>query len=556
MASGALPLHNADVRSLGPLVVYHGIVCGDLKMTASSGNDAAEGLAETIVPRTPAGNLDETVVGSQAPPASSAAVSPSSAAETVIGDFRIQRKLGQGGMGAVYLAHQISLDRPCALKVMAKELANKPGFVERFVREARSMAKMEHPHVVSCYAVGEDKGTHYVAMELMDGQSMQKWVDQQKILPVADALLVTITVAEALQHAHDLKMIHRDIKPDNILVTKKGVVKVADLGLAKATDEDMSMTQSGTGLGTPHYMPPEQARNAKYVDHRSDIYALGVTLYHFVTGKVPFSGESVIELITNKEKGTFTPAHRLNNKIPERLSLMIDRSMAKDPKARYQTMKDFVRDLSSLGLAGTTLSFIDHPQKAEQRGASSRASSASNTAPAPAAAARPQTPASRASGVAAAPGAPAPAGAAGSADGTWFVRMVKEGKPTIAKLSTGQILAAIKTDKIETSTQVAASAKGPFLPLPQVPAFEAEARRMIGRMQANAKSRSLAGEYAKLEKQYDRRKWWQMLARFKDGTLGFVGLILYLAAVAAVIAGILYGINRFNPELLKSVWPK
>jgi len=523
-------------------------------MTTSPGNDAAEGLAETVVPSAPAKNLDETVVGPQAPGgASPAAARP---AETVIGDFRIQRKLGQGGMGAVYLAHQISLDRPCALKVMARELASKPGFVERFVREARSMAKMEHPHVVSCYAVGEDKGTHYVAMELMDGQSMQKWVDEIKVLPVGDALLVTITVAEALQHAHDLKMIHRDIKPDNILLTKKGVVKVADLGLAKATDEDMSMTQSGTGLGTPHYMPPEQARNAKHVDHRSDIYALGVTLYHFVTGKVPFSGESVIELITNKEKGTFTPAHRLNNKIPERLSLMIDRSMAKDPKARYQSMKEFVRDLSSLGLSGTTLSFIDHPQKAELRVGASRSSSASNIAPPPSPAARTQAASSRSSGTAAAPGAvPAPASTA-AADGTWYVRVMKEGKATLSRMSTGQILAAIKTDKLDSATQVASSAKGPFLPLPQVPAFEDAARKMIGRQHANAKSRSLAGEYAKLEKQYNRRKWWQMLSRFRDGTLGLVGLVLYLVAIAALIAGILYGINLFYPELIAKLKPK
>ena len=471
---------------------------------------------------------------------------PASAPE-LLGDFRVERKLGQGGMGAVYLAHQVSLDRPCALKVMARELASKPGFVERFVREARSMAKMQHPHVVQCYAVGEDQGTHYVAMELMDGKSMQNWLDELKVLSAADALSVTITVAEALQHAHDLKMIHRDIKPDNILVTKKGVVKVADLGLAKATDEDMSMTQSGMGLGTPHYMPPEQARNAKYVDHRSDIYALGVTLYHFVTGKVPFGGESVIELITNKEKGTFTPAHRINNKIPERLSLMIDRSMAKDPKARYQSMKDFVRDLESLGLAGGGLSFID--------GASKGRSAASGVS-AP----------SRASGVAASPAArtaAAPARTAASTspatpstEGTWFVKMVRDGSPTIVKMTAAQVLTAIKADKLDSSTQIAANAKGPFLPLPQVPAFEDAARKMLTRQHANAKSRSLAGEIAKLEKQYDRRKWWQMLARFKDGTLGFVGLILYLVVVAALIAGILYGINMFYPDLLARFRPK
>src|SRR5690606_22172413 len=120
---------------------------------------------------------------------------------SVLGDFELKKKLGQGGMGAVYLAHQISLDRDCAVKVMSKELAAKPGFVDRFVREARSMAKIDHPNVVSCYAVGEDKGLHYVAMELIDGRSMQDWLDSLKQLSVADALLVTIIIGDALHYA-------------------------------------------------------------------------------------------------------------------------------------------------------------------------------------------------------------------------------------------------------------------------------------------------------------------------------------------------------------------
>ena len=205
------------------------------------------------------------------------------------------------------------------------------------------MAKIDHPHVVKCYAVGEERGKHFVAMELIDGNSMQDWLDELGSLSVEDALHVVLICAEALEHAHGLNMIHRDIKPDNILVTKRGLVKVADLGLAKATDDDMSMTQSGTGLGTPHYMPPEQARNAKYVDARCDIYALGCTLYHFVTGKLPFAGGSVVELITNKEKGQFTAAKRINSKVPGRLDLIIDKMMAKDPNDRPRSMKRFLQ---------------------------------------------------------------------------------------------------------------------------------------------------------------------------------------------------------------------
>ena len=193
-----------------------------------------------------------------------------------LGDFKLLKKLGQGGMGEVFLANQVSLDRQVAIKILSREMAKKPGFVERFVREARAMARIDHPNAVKVYAADADKGLNYVAIEFIDGQSMQDWMDDKGKLSVGDAVHVVMCCADALAHAHEMNLIHRDIKPDNILVTKKGVVKVADFGLAKALDDgEMSMTQSGTGLGTPLYMPPEQARDAKIVDHRTDIYALG-----------------------------------------------------------------------------------------------------------------------------------------------------------------------------------------------------------------------------------------------------------------------------------------
>ena len=456
--------------------------------------------------------------------------------EQILGDFKVVKKLGQGGMGTVYLAQQLSLDRPCALKVMMKELAKKPGFMERFVREARAMAKINHPNVVQCYGVYEEKGLNFVAMELMDGQSMQDWVEDLGKLPVPDAVLVTIVVAEALQHAHDLNMVHRDIKPDNLLVTKKGIIKVADLGLAKSTDEDMSMTQSGTGLGTPHYMPPEQARNAKHVDNRCDVYALGVTLYHFLTGKVPFAGDSIIELITNKEKGIFQPAHRVNSQVPERLSLICDKAMAKDPKHRYQHMRELVKDLETLGLAGESLSFINDPNRqVARRGTSSptvtnmRNTMASTAAPV-------------ARGLASTQATPMDAGKTMTgSEGSWYVKHVDAtGKPNISKMTTPQVLQGVRSDRFNERTQVASSAKGPFLPLTQVPAFDDDTRKMLVRQQSANKSRSLADEYKKIEKQYDRQKWWNLLTRFRDGTLGILGLILYLGAIAAVTFGVWY----------------
>ncbi len=505
--------------------------------TASNGPaKSAEALAETIVPGGPNDATMKTQIvaaGAAADGAASAtpAAKPQARSQRV-GDFEVKKKLGQGGMGVVYLAQQVSLDRPVALKVLSKEMASKPAFVERFVREARAMAKINHPNVVSCYHVGEEKGLHYVAMELIDGRSMQDWLNQLGKLPVPDAVLVTLVCAEALAHAHSLQMVHRDVKPDNILVTRKGVVKVADLGLAKALDdEDHSMTQSGTGLGTPHYMPPEQARNAKHIDATCDIYALGVTLYHFVTGALPFSAESVVELILAKEKGTYKPARQLNKEVSERLSLIIDKAMAKDRKARYQSLAEFIKDLESLNVAGESLSFIEGEKAVLRRGSGPSTIGAGKTS------------------AVKLPAKTAPASSAEDAarsreaisDGVWFVKHDDgSGHAKVTKMTTAQVLQLMKADRLDMKTQASVSAKAPFLPLAQIPVFADEARKLVGRQTAKAKNTNLAAQFAKIDKQYKRQKWWRLLSRFRDGTLGVVGLILYLAAIAAVIGGLVY----------------
>lgn len=477
--------------------------------------------------------------------------SPTQSKTTQLGDFELKKKLGQGGMGVVYLGHQISLDRPCAVKVLSKELAAKPAFVDRFVREARSMAKIDHPSVVSCYAVGEDKGHHFVAMELMDGRSMQDWLNDLGKLSVADALLVTIVCGEALHHAHELNMVHRDIKPDNILVTKKGVIKVSDLGLAKAVDdEDMSLTQSGTGLGTPHYMPPEQARNAKHVDRRCDIYALGCTLYHFVTGKTPFAGDSLLELITNKEKGQFTSAKRLNPEVPEKLALMIDRAMAAQAAHRYATCAEFVSDLESLGLAGESLSFIDESVRTVARRSSPSSASGQKTMTSPFEKTRvaDAEPARKKSS--------GPSSTSKSPEAAWFVRYEgDDGKAKVSKMSTPQVLQGIKSDKLNARTQAAVSSKGPFLPLAQIPVFEADARKMLTRQTAKSRDTNLAAQYEKLARQYERRKWWRFFGRLVDGTLGIVGLLIWVGIVAVAGFGLyltipwVYGLIASNVGL-------
>jgi eukaryotic-like serine/threonine-protein kinase len=472
-----------------------------------------------------------------------------------LGDFELRKELGQGGMGKVFLAQQISLDRPCAVKVMSSELSKRPDFVERFIREARSMARLDHPSIVRCFAVGEERGKHYVAMELIDGRSMQDWLNELGRLDVADAMLITLICADALQFAHAKNMIHRDIKPDNLLVTRDGIVKVADLGLAKATDEDMSMTQSGTGLGTPHYMPPEQARNAKHVDARCDIYALGCTLYHFLTGALPFSGETVLELITAKEKGQFKPASRLTPGVPERLDLIIDKMMARDPKHRYSSCAEVIHDLEQLNLSGEVLSFTASDGAVPIRRRSSPATldmvAGHQTAPIvppgrPRSASSQRTSAERSAqrrtthDQTAQRQSGAHTAAGSSPD--WYVRHTdKSGKTKVSKMSTNQVLQGMRSEQLDLKTRVSRDPKNGFVPLAQFPVFEDEANRMVARTQASQRQRDLSDAYKKIEKQYDRQKWWRLLSRFKDGTMGFVGLILWLLLVAAAGALGIYG---------------
>jgi serine/threonine-protein kinase len=268
-----------------------------------------------------------------------------------LGDFQLIRKLGEGAMGAVYKAKQTSFNRMVALKILFPHVANIPKLVARLEREAQVMFELDHPNIVKSFAYDFTDGFHYVAMEYVSGQSMQKWMTQLGRIPVADAVRIVLDCAKALDYAHSLKLVHRDVKPDNILLHKTGAVKLADLGMVKIDDEEMSLTQTGHAVGTPWYMPLEQARN-------SDIYALGCTLYAFLTGRPPFVGRTIVEVIQAKEAGTFPPARQANSDVPERLDLIMAKMTAKLPKNRYQTCAELIKDLESLGLASKKLTFL------------------------------------------------------------------------------------------------------------------------------------------------------------------------------------------------------
>ncbi len=275
-----------------------------------------------------------------------------------LGDFQILRKLGTGAMGAVYLARQRSQQRLVALKVLSRALSERGAYVLRFNREAEVMAQLDHPHIVKLYGIGEEQGLHYLAMEFIDGLTLTALLENRGgQLGVGDALYVILRCANALGHAHELGIIHRDVKPSNIMIGQLGQVKLADLGLARPVETDLSLTESGLGLGTPHYMAPEQARSARHADARSDLYSLGCALYRMLTGALPFDEDSAIELMLAKEQGLFPSARRRNSDVPPRLDLIIDKMLARNPKLRYQTCAELIRDLEGLGLARSNLSF-------------------------------------------------------------------------------------------------------------------------------------------------------------------------------------------------------
>jgi serine/threonine-protein kinase len=278
-----------------------------------------------------------------------------------LGEFRILRKLGEGGMGAVFLAFHEGHNAHFAIKVLGDQLTSQRSHVDRFYREARSGVLLNHPNIVRCLDVGQDQATqkHYLVMEYVDGPSAQALLEKQGKLSVGDAVHIILDMARALEHAHSRNIVHRDIKPGNILIMKSGVGKLADLGLARRTDEASNLTATRQTFGTPHYMPYEQAMNARHADSRSDIYALGATFYHLLTGILPFTGENHIDVVDKKNLGEYTPASRVHKGIPRSLDAIIARMLARDPKARYQTASELIIDLERSELAAQMPTFAD-----------------------------------------------------------------------------------------------------------------------------------------------------------------------------------------------------
>ena len=457
---------------------------------------------------------------------------------TRVGDFELKKKLGKGGMGEVFLARQISLDRWVALKTLSKDLAKKEDFVARFLREARAMAKLDHNNAVKVYAVDSFKGVHFAAIEYVDGASVQDWLDKLKVFPIGDAVHIAMVSAEALRHAHDQNMVHRDIKPDNILLTAKGVVKVADFGLAKVLDDDVSMTQSGTGLGTPLYMPPEQARSAKTVDQRSDVYALGATLYHMLTGKLPFSGGTALELIMAKETGTYESARKVRPEIPERLDLIIDKMMAKDAAHRYANCEDLLRDLAGLGIHSEAISFVDGAQVTGAGPArSSTVVSAGKTMVA----------GSRSNGRVSSK-VDAKRSAKKAASRTWYVQYTQpNGKLTVEKHTTGRIVKMLKAGTLTAKAKAKASAGGAYLPVAKFPEFAEIVEDQLSQHTASLRKKDMSKLYQQVERDQRRLIRWRWLTRRFRGFVGMISLIIWLV----IVIGLLWLLFTYGLEVFR-----
>ncbi len=259
--------------------------------------------------------------------------------------YEILSLLGQGGMGAVYKARQKSLDRIVALKILPPRAAKDENFIRNFISEARTVAKLNHENIIAGIDVGEANGTYYFAMEHVEGESLARLVEKDGPLEEHRALEITAQMARALEHAHKHGLVHRDVKPQNILLAKNDVAKLCDLGLAKQMGQDDRGHVAGIPLGTPHYLSPEQARGEADVDIRSDIYSLGASLYHMLTGEPPFTGDSPMVLMTKHLTEEPIPPRRKNEEISKAASDLVLHMMAKDKEERPQSPTEVLEEI-------------------------------------------------------------------------------------------------------------------------------------------------------------------------------------------------------------------
>jgi serine/threonine protein kinase len=267
----------------------------------------------------------------------------------MIPGYQVLGKLGQGATGSVVKARQLSMDRLVAIKVLQPRLADNPEFLDRFRREAHTAARLSHNNIVQAIDVGSVGKMHYFVMEYVEGTTIKQELEEGKVFDEHEAVEVVLQVCQALDHAHRRGLVHRDVKPGNIIRTTDGVAKLADLGMARETaDAKTAQQERGIAIGTPYYMAPEQIEGQTDIDGRADIYALGATLYHMVTGQVPFPGKNVDAVLQAHLDKELTPPDHVNDTLSAELGQVVGRMMAKDRDDRYQSAEELIIDLECL----------------------------------------------------------------------------------------------------------------------------------------------------------------------------------------------------------------
>jgi serine/threonine protein kinase len=280
----------------------------------------------------------------------------------ILGRYKLLEAIGRGGMGTVLKAEQIGIGREVALKLMSKAVLKNPDAVTRFLREIRSAAALNHPNIVAAYDASSEGSQYFLVMEYVNGRDLKEWIRKHRRLPIDWACECVRQAAEGLQHAHEHGMVHRDIKPANLLVVTeadgtKPVVKILDMGLARFTSEntgtDAGLTQTGQVMGTPDYIAPEQARNTRDADIRSDIFSLGCTLFELLAGEVPYGGQNVMEKLMARAVDDAPRVRSRRPEIPAELDRIVARMLARDANDRFQTPGEVAAALAPFAAGGT-----------------------------------------------------------------------------------------------------------------------------------------------------------------------------------------------------------
>jgi len=259
--------------------------------------------------------------------------------------YEIVKSIGEGGMANVYLAEDTILDRRVAIKVLRGDLSGDEKFIRRFQREALSVSNLSHPNIVEVYDVGEEDGNHYIVMEYIEGKTLKQLIQKRGALTLTEVIDIMSQLTDGLAHAHEAYIIHRDIKPQNVIIMDNGIVKITDFGIAMAINSTQ-LTQTNSVMGSVHYLPPEQA-NGKGASVKSDIYSLGILMYELLTGAVPFKGDNAVEIALKHMKEKIPSVRRQNPAIPQSVENIVLKATAKNPKNRYDSVRDMHNDLVS-----------------------------------------------------------------------------------------------------------------------------------------------------------------------------------------------------------------